>query len=84
MDVLICPYGLIANANRKDNLVRARKLLRVNEAECPAHEETADKHQSEEQEATYICPDCGAPMIIIETFPRSQQPRAPPVKKGKT
>jgi len=77
-------YGLIANANRKDNLVRARKLLRVNEAECPAHEETADKHQSEEQEATYICPDCGAPMTIIETFPRSQQPRAPPVKKGRT
>ena len=77
-------YGLIANANRKDNLVRARKLLRVNEAECPAHEETADKHQSEEQEATYVCPDCGAPMIIIETFPRKQQPRAPPIKKGRT
>ena len=77
-------YGLTANANRKDNLVRARKLLRVNEAECPAQEEAADKHQSEEQEATYVCPGCGAHMIIIETFPRSQQPRAPPVKIGRT
>ncbi len=77
-------YGLIANANRKDNLASARKLLKVNEAELPAQEETTDKHQSEEQEATYVCPDCGAPMIIIETFPRSQQPRAPPINKGGT
>jgi len=78
-------YGLIANTNRKDNLAHARKLLRVNEAKLPAQEETTDKHQSEEQkqDATYVCPDCGAPMIIIETFPRSQQPRAPPVKKGR-
>ena len=77
-------YGLIANANRKNNLVHARKLLQVDEAECPVQEETTDKHQSEEQEATYVCPDCGAPMIIIETFARNQQPRAPPVKKGRT
>ena len=75
-------YGLIANANRKDNLLRARKLLQVNETECTAQEETADKDQIEKnkQDATYVCPDCGAPMIIIETFPRNQQPRAPPVK----
>ena len=77
-------YGLIANANRKDNLLRARKLLQVKEAECPAQEETTDKYQSENQETTYVCPDCGAPMIIIETFPRCQQPRAPPAKWGRT
>ena len=77
-------YGLIANANRKDNLAHARKLLQGNEAELPAQEETADKHQSEKQETTYVCPDCGAPMIIIETFARQQQPRAPPVKRGGT
>ena len=82
--IVLRHYGLIANANRKDNLARARKLLKVNEAELPAQEETTDKHQNEEQAATYVCPDCGAPMIIIETFPRSQQPRAPPVKKGGT
>jgi hypothetical protein len=84
-------YGLIANANRQDNLICARKLLGVKEAELPVQEETTDKHQSEEprieeprQDATYVCPDCGAPMIIIETFPRNQQPRAPPIKKRRT
>jgi len=79
-------YGLIANANRQDNLICARKLLWVKAAELPLHEETTDKHQSEEQkqDASYVCPDCGAPMIIIETFPRNQQPRAPPVKRGGT
>jgi hypothetical protein len=27
---------------------------------------------------TYLCPDCGAPMLIIATFQRAQRPRAPP------
>ena len=30
--------------------------------------------------ATYICPDCGSPMVIIECFERGQLPRAPPAK----
>ena len=77
-------YGLIANANRKNNLIRARSLLQVKEAELPVHEVTTEKQPSEEQAATYICPDCGTPMIIIETFARQQQPRAPPVKQRKT
>ncbi|MDX2424088.1 MAG: transposase, partial [Amphritea sp.] len=77
-------YGLIANANRKNNLIRARTLLQVKEAELPVHEVTTEKQPSEEQAATYICPDCGTPMIIIETFARQQQPRAPPVKQRKT
>jgi predicted RNA-binding Zn-ribbon protein involved in translation (DUF1610 family) len=84
-------YGLIANANRQDNLICARKLLGMNEAELPVQEETTDKQQSEEprieeprQDASYACPDCGAPMIIIETFLRKQQPRAPPIKKRRT
>ena len=74
-------YGLIANANRQDNLAHARKLLRVNEAELAVHEKTTDEDQSEEprieeprQDASYVCPDCGAPIIIIETFPRNRQP----------
>ena len=77
-------YGLIANANRKNNLIRARTLLQVKEAELPVHEVTTEKQQSEEQAVTYVCPDCGAPMIIIETFSHQQQPRAPPVKQRKT
>jgi len=31
-------------------------------------------------QATYICPDCGSPMVIIECFGREQLPRAPPVR----
>ena len=27
---------------------------------------------------TYVCPNRGAPMIVIETFERGQLPRAPP------
>jgi len=79
-------YGLMANTHRKDSLAHARKLLRVNEAELPAPQETTDKQQREEQkqDATYVCPDCGAPMCIIETFPRRQQARAPPLKKVRT
>lgn len=75
-------YGFIANANRKKNLACARRLLQMKEAGCSVQEETVEKSQSEEQAATYVCPDCGAPMIIIETFVRCQQPRAPPVKKA--
>ncbi|MGB5454903.1 MAG: IS91 family transposase [Gammaproteobacteria bacterium] len=79
-------YGLMANTHRKDSLAHARKLLRVNEAELPAPQATTDKQQREEQQqdVTYVCPDCGAPMSIIETFPRRQQARAPPLKKGRT
>jgi predicted RNA-binding Zn-ribbon protein involved in translation (DUF1610 family) len=77
-------YGLIANANRKNNLLRARKLLQVNNSDVSAQEETTDKQQREEQSATYVCPDCGASMIVIETFTRQQQPRAPPAKRSET
>jgi hypothetical protein len=79
-------YGLMANTHRKHSLAHARKLLRVNAAQLPAPQETTDKQQREEQkqDATYVCPDCGAPMCIIETFPRRQQARAPPLQKGRT
>jgi len=78
-------YGLMANTNRKHHLAHARKLLRVNEAELPAQQQTKDKdHIEVQQGATYVCPVCGAPMCIIETFPRRQQARAPPLKKVRT
>jgi hypothetical protein len=42
----------------------------------------ADTADSGDRDAsvTYVCPDCGAPMIIIETFLGGQLPRAPPVR----
>ena len=79
-------YGLIANTTRKDNLERARELLVSNKTDAPPDAEmnggdTADSGNRDES-ATYVCPDCGAPMIIIETFERGQLPRAPPVRVG--
>ena len=78
-------YGLMANTHRKHSLAHARKLLQVHAAELPAPQATPEKQQREEQQqdATYVCPDCGAPMRIIETFPRRQQARAPPLQKGR-
>ena len=80
-------YGLLANARRRDNLKRARELLLEKTDDGDAIETSViDSPASETNEIpeplqpTYICPDCGSPMIIIECFERGQQPRAPPVR----
>jgi len=79
-------YGLYANARRKDNLARVRELLSKTSLSTDAVTNGADTADNDKQDesvnATYICPDCGAPMIIIETFARGQQPRAPPLRSG--
>ena len=73
-------YGLIANAGRRDNLARARELLNV----APAANDEASSGNSvaESAQPTYVGPDCGAPMIILETFVRGQPIRAPPPLRG--
>ncbi len=73
-------YGLIANTTRKDNLTRARELL-IDEKTIQsmnAETDAVDAADGGDASATYVCPDCGAAMIIIETFERGQLPRAPP------
>jgi hypothetical protein len=73
-------YGLIANTTRKDNLARARELL-IDEKTIEsmnAETDAVDAADGGDASATYVCPDCGAAMIIIETFERGQLPRAPP------
>jgi hypothetical protein len=79
-------YGLIANTTRKDNLVRARELLMVEKNTEAANAEinSADTADGNDESVTYVCPDCGAPMIIIETFLGGQLPRAPPVSVGES
>ena len=74
-------YGLIANTTRKDNLARARELLMVEKTIETADADIAD---GSDESVTYVCPDCGAPMIIIDTFMRGQLPRAPPVRVGES
>lgn len=72
-------YGLIANAGRTDNLARARELLHViPEATQP---QPPDAPVAIVQ-PTFVCPHCGAPMTIIETFARRQPIRAPPVQRA--
>jgi hypothetical protein len=65
-------YGLLASAGRKANVARARALLAV-----PPVDEPADPIELTEPRPP--CPCCGGRMIIIETFQRWAQPRAPPV-----
>ena len=65
-------YGLLASAGRKANVAHARALLAVPPVVEPA--ETV-----EPTEPRPPCPCCGGRMIIIETFQRGMQPRAPPV-----
>jgi Putative transposase/Transposase zinc-binding domain len=64
-------YGLLAGSARKANIARARELLAV----APPPEAVA---LPEPLDHLPPCPCCGGRMIIIETFRRWSQPRAPP------
>jgi len=65
-------YGLLAASSRKISIALARQLLGV--APPPTNDE-----RSELTDASPPCPCCGGQMVVIETFERWQQPRAPPV-----
>ncbi|WP_300535629.1 IS91 family transposase [Sphingosinicella sp.] len=64
-------YGLLAASARRTSLALARQLLEV--APEPANDNT-----DEPVDHRPPCPCCGGHMIVIETFERWQQPRAPP------
>jgi hypothetical protein len=64
-------YGLLAGATRKAQLDQARRLLGV--APPPL-----DDAPDEPVDVRPPCPCCGGYMIVIETFERWRQPRAPP------
>jgi hypothetical protein len=64
-------YGLLAGSTRQASLALARKLLNV---AGPIEETTADDPLDQRPP----CPCCGGHMIVIKTFERWQQPRAPP------
>jgi len=72
-------YGLIANGERRENLARTRELLHVAPVvEIPDSTETT----GESVQSTFVCPHCGAAMLIIETLARIQPIRAPPRLRG--
>ena len=71
-------YGLLANARRTLNLTRARELLHV----APAAAELQPPDESTTiVQPIFVCRDCGAAMLIIETFARGQPIRAPPTQR---
>jgi predicted RNA-binding Zn-ribbon protein involved in translation (DUF1610 family) len=69
-------YGLLANTGRRDHLARVRELLHVTPAN---NTESMDAETSAEAvQPTFICPECGSAMIIVEILARKQLIRAPP------
>jgi hypothetical protein len=71
--------GLFANAARQANLAKARALLHA------APDVDVNPQRSETSAAspapTFVCRECGAPMMIIETWLRAQHIRAPPTHR---
>ena len=64
-------YGLLASSTHKEAMALARRLLGV---AAPAEESEPE----EPIDHRPPCPCCGGHMVIIETFERWRQPRAPP------
>jgi len=73
-------YGFFANTRRTENLNKARALL-TPVSQAPEMKEQAYNSDDGRSASTFVCPLCSAPMIIIETFERGQQPRAPPIRR---
>ena len=71
-------YGLLANAGRREHLARARELLHV----VPIDESQSTETRVANVQPTFICPHCGAAMIILDVFARGQPIRAPPTLRA--
>ncbi|MDT4330712.1 IS91 family transposase [Methylomonas sp. MS20] len=74
-------YGLLANARRRDHMNHVRELLKVGPAQVESKEAMADAPEKAAQ-PTFVCPDCGAAMMIIEILARKPQIRGPPAPGG--
>jgi hypothetical protein len=71
-------YGLLANGNRTSSLALARELLL---APVPQQQvEHSDEHDAAAS-CAFFCPQCGRPMLILETFARGHTIRAPPAEQ---
>jgi hypothetical protein len=70
-------YGWLANTGRHDKLAQIRALLHVVPAEATVSESSAESVQ-----AVFVCPDCGAPMLIVEILACKPLIRAPPQQRG--
>lgn len=74
-------YGLLANAGRRENLARIRQILGAGsrpDQDSPVEEATALGSPG----PIFVCPCCGAAMIVVETLMRGASIRAPPGLRG--
>ena len=69
-------YGLLANGGRREHLARPRELLHV--VPTAAAPPALIAAPVIIVPPTFVCPHCGAAMIVIETFVRGEPIRAPP------
>ena len=69
-------YGSLANAQRNNHLTKARELLNVVPDVDANHEDT--DAPTDLGPPTFVCPDRGAPMIVVDVIVRGQPIRAPP------
>jgi hypothetical protein len=70
-------YGLLASAHAKANIAHARELLAAPPIEAE-RSETGNADAAAPTDWRPPCPCCGGRMIVIETFERGSQARAPP------
>lgn len=68
-------FGLFANHLRTQNLQLIRQLLDNDKPSVPRKSEPT---QHNNKPPSFICPACGTPLAIIETFERPYTPRGPP------
>jgi hypothetical protein len=71
-------YGLLASGTRADNLAMMRILIAM--AAPASKREHADKADDAAAAPVRLCPDCGSPMLIVETFEGSCRRRRPPAR----
>jgi len=70
-------YGALANHQRADALATARELLGAAASSTPE-----DDSGTQPPTPTFVCPGCGAAMLVIATFERGHAPRASPRNLG--
>ena len=64
----------MANTNRVQSLAQARELLEV----APITASGDELKEPPAPTSPWLCPNCAAPMIIIQVLARDHAPRAPP------
>jgi hypothetical protein len=74
-------YGLLANAGRRDYLRQVRAWLQVTAVATKPKTPNAGAI-GPSAPPTFVCPDCGATMIMVELLARKPLIRAPPQPEG--